>query len=106
MDESFRVLWEDGESVFCRGRRPGPSGEQRAVLIVLPAAERPSLARLADHYELKDELDCAWSARPLELVREQGRTMLVLEDPGGEPEALRRSEAYCCDRHQRARCAG
>ena len=26
-----------------------------------------------------------WAVRPLELVREHGRTMLVLEDPGGEP---------------------
>jgi serine/threonine protein kinase len=60
------------------------------VLIVLPAAERHSpvsLARLAHHYELRDELDGGWAARPLELVREQGRTMLVLEDPGGEPLA-------------------
>jgi serine/threonine protein kinase len=30
-------------------------------------------------------LDDAWAARPLELVRERGRTMLVLKDPGGEP---------------------
>ena len=35
--------------------------------------------------DLKDELDGAWAARPLELIREGGRTMLVLEDPGGEP---------------------
>src|SRR5208282_226755 len=40
--------------------------------------------RLARQYELKDELDSAWAARPLELLRERGRTMLVLEDPGGE----------------------
>jgi len=90
MDESPHVLWEDGERVFCRGQRPGADGEQRAVLIVLPAGERPSptnLARLAHQYELKDELDGGWAARPLELVREHGRTMLVLEDPGGEPLA-------------------
>jgi serine/threonine protein kinase len=30
-------------------------------------------------------LDGAWAARPLEMVREPGRTLLVLEDPGGEP---------------------
>ena len=34
---------------------------------------------------LKDELDGTWAVRPVELVREGGRTMLVLEDPGGEP---------------------
>jgi hypothetical protein len=31
------------------------------------------------------QLDDAWAARPLELVRERGRTMLVLADPGGQP---------------------
>ena len=30
-------------------------------------------------------MDGAWAVRPLELERERGRTMLVLEDPGGEP---------------------
>ena len=86
----LQVMWEDGERVFCRGWRQSAHEEQRAVLIVLPAAERPSLAsldRLAHEYELKDELDGAWAARPLELVREDGRTMLVLEDSGGEPLA-------------------
>jgi len=33
---------------------------------------------------LKDELDNTWAVRPLELVRDRGRTILVLEDPGGE----------------------
>jgi serine/threonine protein kinase len=44
-----------------------------------------SLNRLAHEYGLKDDLDGAWAVRPLELVRERGQTMLVLEDPGGEP---------------------
>src|SRR5271170_4683350 len=84
----LRVMWEDGEHVFCRGWRRSVHEEQRAVLIVLPAGERPSpasLDRLAHEYELKDELDDAWAARPSELVREGGRTMLLLEDCGGEP---------------------
>ncbi len=66
----------------------GAHGEQRAVLIVMPAGERPSpasLDRMAHHYELKDELDGAWAALPLELVREGGRTMLVLDDSESEP---------------------
>ncbi|MEA2916317.1 MAG: hypothetical protein QOJ15_8398 [Bradyrhizobium sp.] len=53
-----------------------------------PAAEHPkpaTLDRLAHEYELKDELDGAWAVRPLELVREGGRIMLVLEDTGSEP---------------------
>ena len=86
----LRTLWEDGDRVFCRGRRPSACGEWRAVLIVAPPRERPSpasLDRLAHEYELKDELDSAWAAWPLELFREGGRTMLALEDSGGEPLA-------------------
>jgi hypothetical protein len=44
-----------------------------------------SLNRLIHEYSLKDELDRAWAVRPLELVRERGQPMLVLENPGGEP---------------------
>ena len=60
------------------------------VLLVLLVAERPppfALDRLAREYELKDKLDGAWAAHPLELVREDARALLVLEDPGGEPLA-------------------
>ncbi|HLN08097.1 MAG TPA: serine/threonine-protein kinase PknK, partial [Xanthobacteraceae bacterium] len=87
-DDSLRVLWVDGERVFCRGWRPGADGNRSAVLVVLPAAEHPppaSLDRFTREYELKDELDGTWAARPLELASERGRTMLVLEDFGGEP---------------------
>jgi hypothetical protein len=42
-----------------------------------------SLERLAHEHGLK--MDSAWGLRPLEFVREHGRTVLVLEDPGGEP---------------------
>src|SRR6202163_4668309 len=86
-DSSLKVLWEDGERVFCRGERH-VDGHRAAVLAVLPAAEHPTpatLDRLAHEYGLKDELDGAWVVRPLELVRERGRTMLVLEDTRSEP---------------------
>ena len=43
-----------------------------------------NLRRLAHEYALRDELNSAWAARPLELVRERGRPMLILEFPGGE----------------------
>ena len=91
-DSTFQVLWEDGDRVFCRGWRLGADGNRSTVLAVLPAAEHPApatLDRLAHEYELKDDLDGAWAARPLELIREGGRTTLVLEDPGGEPLDLR-----------------
>ena len=82
---SLQILWADGERVFCRGRRPG-DGE--SVLIARPAVDHPppaSLDRLAHEFGLKDELDVAWAVRPLKLLRESGRTLLVLQDPGGEP---------------------
>jgi len=55
------------------------------VLVVLPAAERPSpssLDRVGHEYRLKDELDGALSGAA---AGAGGRTMLVLEDPGGKP---------------------
>jgi PAS domain S-box-containing protein len=86
--DGLQVLCADGERVFCREWRPDADGNLRPVLLVLPAAE-PALPaildRLAHEYELKDELEGDWAIRPLELVREDGRTMLMLEDPGGEP---------------------
>jgi PAS domain S-box-containing protein len=87
-DGSSQILWEDGERIFRRDWRADDNGKRRAVLIVLPAADHPSrtsLDRLTHEYELKDELDTAWAVRPLELVRDADRTMLVLEDAGGEP---------------------
>src|SRR4030081_3590929 len=83
----LQILWEDGERVFCRGESRA-NGYRGPVLAVLPAAEHPTpvtLDRLAREYELKDELDGAWAVRPLALVRERGRTMLVLEDTGSAP---------------------
>jgi hypothetical protein len=43
-----------------------------------------SLRRLEQEYTLREQLDAGWAARPLALVREPGRPMLLLEDPGGE----------------------
>src|SRR5260370_8932541 len=86
-DSSLQVLWEDGERVFCRGESHA-DGDQAAAVVVLPAAEHPkpaTLDRLAREHGLKDELGGAWAVRPLELVRERGRIMLVLEDTRGEP---------------------
>ncbi|MBV9112872.1 MAG: protein kinase, partial [Hyphomicrobiales bacterium] len=87
LDSGSQILWEDGERVFRRGWQLEDNGK-RAVLLVMPAADQPSrssLDRLTHEYQLKDELDGAWAARPLDLVRDAGRTMLVLEDAGGEP---------------------
>ena len=87
-DNNFRVLWEDGDRVFGRFWRLGADGKRHAALAVRPAAVHPApatLDRLAHEYALRDELDGAWAARPLELVQEGGRTMLVLEAPASQP---------------------
>ncbi|WP_369719617.1 AAA family ATPase [Bradyrhizobium sp. LLZ17] len=58
------------------------------MLAVVPAAEHSTpqcLDRLAHEFALKDELDSSWAAKPLELVQDRSRSILVLEDPGGEP---------------------
>lgn len=63
-------------------------GSQTAILAVAVADEQQApenLRRLAHEYSLATELDIAWAARPLALTRQQGRAVLILEDPGGEP---------------------
>jgi PAS domain S-box-containing protein len=85
---NFEVLWKDGERVFCRGVSNANDGDRSNVLAVFAVTEHPTpatLDRLAHEYGLKDALDSAWAARPLKFIRERGRVMLVLEDPGGEP---------------------
>src|SRR5262249_5157747 len=82
-----QISWEDGERVFRRGWRRDDNGK-RAVLLVMPAPDPPSrssLDHLTHEYELKNELDGAWAVLPLDFVHHGGRTMLVLEDAGGEP---------------------
>src|SRR6516165_8366494 len=88
LDSGSHVLWEDGERVFYRGWRLEDDGKRRPVLTVVPAADQPSrssLDRLTHEFELKEELDGTWAVRPLDLVRDAGRTMLVLEDASGKP---------------------
>jgi len=63
-------------------------GTRRPVMAVVATAEQPSpqsLRRLEHEYALAAELDGAWAATPLGLARHEGRTALVLADPGGEP---------------------
>jgi PAS domain S-box-containing protein len=86
--DSLEVLWEDAERAFCRLRRDAVESERHAFIPVPSGGEHPTLEsinHLTHEYELKDHLDAAWALRPVELVRERGRTMLVVEYAGGEP---------------------
>jgi predicted ATPase/GAF domain-containing protein len=78
-------LREAADFVLYRGRQ---HGDPSPILAVAPTTEHPSpqsLRRLEHEYSLASELDPAWAAKPLALTRHEGRTLLVLKDPGGEP---------------------
>ena len=86
-------LWQDGACLLYRGQPRGRSaGRVPAVLVVAPVGDHPapaSLRRLEHEYALRAALDPAWAVRPLALAQHQGRPVLVLADPGGEPLARR-----------------
>src|ERR1700730_3107401 len=81
----FYALRKDEELVLYRGRRDDDASQ---VLVLSPVAEYPtreSLKRLERGYSFREELDSTWAARPMAIARHWDRTVLVLEDPGGEP---------------------
>jgi len=58
------------------------------ILLLACSDEYPSplsLQRLEHELALTADLVAEWAARPVELLRREGRLTLVLEDPGGEP---------------------
>ena len=68
-----------------RGRQ---HGNLSPVLVIALSTGHPSPqtpGRLEHEYSLAAELDPAWGAKPLALTRNEGQTILVLKDPGGEP---------------------
>ena len=76
---------EGADFTLYRGRQ---RGNPSPVLAIALTAEQPSpqsLRRLEHEYSLVVELDPAWAVKPLALTRHEGRTILVLKDPGGEP---------------------
>ena len=82
-------LHQEGACLLSRGQLRGQSAEMvPSLLVVAPVGDHPapaSLRRLEHEYALRAALDPAWAVRPLALVQHQGRPVLVLEDPGGEP---------------------
>src|SRR5262249_49752224 len=87
-DSHVEVLSQDDERVLCRRRSRSARPDRQSVLAVLPTSDHPTpstLDRLAHEYDLRDLLDEGWAVRPLDLVHERGRPILILEDHGGEP---------------------
>jgi PAS domain S-box-containing protein len=68
-----------------RGRQQGDSAPVLAVALTADQPATQSQQRLEHEYSLVAELDPAWAAKPLALTRYEGRTVLILKDPGGEP---------------------
>src|SRR6266851_5567532 len=81
----LEALREGAEFALYRGRKQGDPWPVLAVALVAEQPSPQSLRRLEHEYSLASELDPAWSAKPLALTRHEGRTVLVLKDPGGEP---------------------
>jgi len=84
-DYVLEPLREGADFTFYRGT---DRVSQASILALAAVAERPtphSLRRLEQEYLLAAELDEAWAARPLKLTRRQGRALLILKDPGGDP---------------------
>src|SRR5262249_35821603 len=80
---SWRLCWKTGTCASIAG-----GARDTACLSPFPAGAPPAAAildRLAHEYALRDDLEAGWAARPLFLLREHGRSLLVLEDPGGVP---------------------
>ena len=91
-DDSLEVLWQDTERVFCRLWRDDTRGDKHAFIPVTSGADHPILEstnRLTHEYELQRYLDRAWALRPLELLRDRGQTMLVVEQGSLYPAVYR-----------------
>src|SRR6195256_2266436 len=87
-DGRRETLREDGEFGLYRNLCRNPNGTLSSTLVLAPVREHTaprSLRRMEHEYSLRDELDPTWAVRPLALTQQQGRPVLVLEDPGGEP---------------------
>src|SRR5271168_2791631 len=78
-------LREGPDFTLYRGWQQGNTAPVLAIALTAQHPSPLSLRRLEYEYSLAVELDSAWAARPLTLARHQGRTILVLKDPGGEP---------------------
>lgn len=82
---TLKVLRADGEFTLYRGHR---FDGHDPILVLSPASGRQTsanLGRLEHEFSLAEELESAWSVKPLRLMRHDGCAMLVMEDLGGTP---------------------
>jgi PAS domain S-box-containing protein len=78
-------LREGADFTLYRGRELGDQAPIFGVAVATGNQSPESLRRLEHEFALASELDAAWAAQPLALTLHQGRAVLILKDPGGEP---------------------
>jgi PAS domain S-box-containing protein len=86
--DQLEAILADGGFVLYRSREPVDRTSSRSVLVVMSQSKHPrshSVQMLEHEHSLRDELNPAWAVRSLALTTHEGRAVLVLEDPGGEP---------------------
>src|SRR5690348_7624639 len=85
----LETLHQDGEFILYRGlRQTMAEAGPRCILALSPVMEHPApetLKKIEHEFSLKDELNPAWAVRPIAVTQQQSRTMLIFEDPDGEP---------------------
>ena len=81
----LKSLREEADFTLYRGTERGNPMPILALVVAAEPALAQNLRRLKHEYSLATELDAAWAAQPIALTRHQGRAMLILKDPGGEP---------------------
>jgi predicted ATPase/signal transduction histidine kinase len=89
LDYKLETLRQDEEFILYRGlRQTNTETIPRSVLVLSPAKELPASAtfeRMKHEFSLKEHLDSRWAVRPLAIGQDRDRTVLLLEDLGGEP---------------------
>lgn len=85
----LEMLRQDGEFILYRCLSQNETdATPPSVLALSPVLERPAPAtikKIEHEFSLKGELNPAWAVRPIDVTQQQGRTMLLFEDPKGEP---------------------
>jgi PAS domain S-box-containing protein len=78
-------LRESADFTVYRGRKHDDTSTVLAIALSTEQPATPGIRRLEREYSLAAELDPAWAAKPLAITRHEGRMILVLMDPGGQP---------------------
>src|SRR4051812_14823134 len=86
LDYVLEPLRQDEEFILYRGH--ARHAQPASVLLLAPASTRPApqtLKKIEHEYSFRSELDPTWAVWPVALSPYEGRPVLVLQDPGGEP---------------------